>query len=136
MKDPVFDEDLFEVLSWRDAQTMIWKQRPEGNAVEVLHVIFPEMLQMLGDKTGIGVVIDLRGSRPPDAAARSAIQNHFTSIAPQLRGIALVLDESPVSSFMGTIARFMVGHVTGLNLRTYADAERAFEWIDQLGKGT
>ena len=134
--DLACDERLFEVLSWRDARTIVWMQHPEGNTVEFLHLIFPEMSRMLGDKTDVGVVIDLRGSRPPDAAARSAIQAHFTSIAPQLRGIALVLDESPVSSFMGTIARFMVGHVTGLILRTHTSTERAFEWIDQVGEGT
>ena len=111
---------------------MVWSQTPDGNTVEVLHVVFPEMLEELADKTDIGVVIDLRGSRPPDAAARSAIQAHFTSIAPQLRGIALVLDQSPVASFMGTIARFMVGHVTGLNLRTHTKLEEALAWIDEI----
>ena len=132
MTESPHNEQLFDVLSWRDAKTMVWSQTPDGNTAEVLHVVFREILQELSGKTDIGMVIDLRGSGPPDAAARSAIQEHFTSIGPQLRGIALVLDQSPVASFMGTIARFMVGHVTGLSLRAHTTMEEALAWIDEV----
>ena len=122
----------FEVLTWRDSNTLQWTQHVNGNTSEFLHDVFPEMLAMLGERTDVRVIIDLRGSRPPDAAARSAIQAHFTSIAPQLRGIALIFDDSPVASFMATIARYMVGHVLGVRLKNHTSIEDAVAWLEGL----
>lgn len=122
----------FDVLQWPDEHTLCWALRPDGHAPEYLYVMFPEVLAQIGEKTGVGLVMDLRGSEPPNAEARRAIRAQMEALKPRVRGIALVLDESPGSSFTWLIAQVLASHVTGITIRMHKSVEAARAWLDTV----
>lgn len=127
------DAHPFEVLTWLDERTLLLQLNSDGHTTEYLNVILPRMREFLGARSGVGVVVDLRGCNPPDAAGRAVLRDHIRCITPQVRGMAIVFDDSPAAAVMRLISQFLVGHLTDLNLTSHRSLESAIDWIDGTG---
>lgn len=127
------EPDTFEVLTWLDERTLLLQLTSKGHTTEYLNVILPRMRELLGDRRAVGIVVDLRGSNLPDAAGRAVLRDHINRITPQVRGMAIVFDDSPGAAVMRLISQFLVGHLTDLNLTSHRSLESAIEWIDGTG---